>query len=77
MSLTRKLNLGPLHTRAKSRDHGIVKAQNKMSEAVPRYLQIHVVWSQILKCSVKPYVTGPSTKCYLNPFLFLRVVTND
>jgi len=30
---------------------------------VPTHLQDHVVWSRILKCSVKSYVTGPSTKC--------------
>ena len=27
--------------------------------------------------SVKPYVTGPSTKCYLNEFLFMPVLTHD
>ena len=26
----------------------------------------HVVWTRIPKCSVKPYVTGSSTKCYFN-----------
>ena len=37
--------------------------------AVPTHLQHHVVvWSWALKCSVKPYVTGPSTKCYFNEF---------
>ena len=30
---------------------------------VPTHLQNHVVWSRTLKCSVKAYVTGPSTKC--------------
>jgi hypothetical protein len=29
-------------------------------------LQNHVVWSQILKRSVKSHVTRPSTKCYFN-----------
>ena len=46
-------------------------------KAVPRYLQNHVVWSGILKCSVKPYVTGPSTKCYSNESLFTRALTHD
>ena len=31
----------------------------KCSKAVPTHLQSHVVWSQTLECSVKPYVTGP------------------
>ena len=31
---------------------------------VPTHPQNHVVWSRTLKCSVKPYVIGPSTKCY-------------
>jgi hypothetical protein len=30
---------------------------------VPTHLQNHVLWSRILKCSVKSYVTKPSTKC--------------
>ena len=44
---------------------------------VPRDLQNLVVWSWILKCSVKSYVTGPSIKCYFNEFLFVRVLTHD
>ena len=36
--------LGPLHTRAKSRDHEIVRAQKKVSKGRPsRHLQSHVV----------------------------------
>jgi hypothetical protein len=45
--------------------------------AIPTHLQNHVVWSRILECSVKPYVTGPSTKCYVNKFLFMPVLTHD
>ena len=37
----------------------------------------HVVRSWILKCSVKSYVTGPSTKCYFNNFLFMRILKHD
>jgi hypothetical protein len=45
---------------------------------VPTHLQNHVVvWSWTLECSVKPSVTGPSTKCYFNEFLFMRVLTHD
>ena len=40
-------------------------------------VQNHVVWSWILKCSVKPYATGPSTKCYFNEFIFKHVLTHD
>jgi hypothetical protein len=46
-------------------------------KVVPRYLQNHIVWSQTLKCSVKSYVTGPSSKCYFNEYLFMRVLTHD
>ena len=45
--------------------------------SVPTHLQTHVVWSRTLKCSVKSYVTGPSTKCWLNEFLFMRVLTRE
>ena len=33
--------------------------KRKCPKAVPTHLQNHVVWSWILKCSVKSYVTGP------------------
>ena len=46
-------------------------------KAIPRHLQYHVVWSWILKCSVKLYITGPSTKCSFNEFVFIRVLTHD
>ena len=58
--------LGPIHTRAKRRDHEILRAQRKCPKAVPKHLQIHVVWSRTLKCSVKPYMTTSSTKCHFN-----------
>ena len=38
---------------------------------------LHVLWSRALRCSVESYVTGPSTKCYFNEFLFMRVLTYD
>ena len=51
--------------------------KRKCPKAVPTHLQNHVVWSRTLKCSVKSYVTGPSTKCYFNEILFMRVLTLD
>ena len=51
--------------------------KRKCSKAIPTHLQNHVVWSRTLKCSVESYVTGPSTKCYFNVFLFMRVLTHD
>ena len=45
-------------------------------ESVQRPSQNNVVWLWILKCSVKPYVTGPSTKCYFNECLFTWVLTH-
>jgi hypothetical protein len=54
------INLGPLHVRAKSHDHDIVRAQKKRCpKVVPRHLQNHVAWSRILKCSVKSMWPGP------------------
>jgi hypothetical protein len=60
-------SLGPLHTRAKSRDHEIVRAQKKVFKGRPN--------TPPTSCSVKSYVTGSSTKCYFNEFLFMRVLT--
>ena len=51
--------------------------KESVQRAVPRHLQNHVVCSQTLKCIVKSYVTGPSTKCYSNEFLFVRLLTHD
>ena len=51
--------------------------KRKCPKAVPPLLQHHVVWSQIFKCSVKSYVTRPSTKCYFKEFLFMQVLTHD
>ena len=48
----------PLHTRAKSCDHEIVRAQWEVSKGRHTTPPNHVLWSRILKCSVKPYVTG-------------------
>ena len=51
--------------------------KRKCPKAVPTHLPNHEVWSRTLKCSVKSYVPGPSTKCYFNEFLFTRVLTHD
>ena len=39
--------------------------------------RLFVVWSRILTCSVKPYVTGHSTNCYFNEFMFMRILTHE
>jgi len=51
--------------------------KRKCPKAIPTHLQNHVVWSWTLKCSVKSYVTGPSTECYFNEFLFIMILTHD
>ena len=51
--------------------------KRKCSKAIPIHSQNYVVWSWALKCSVKSYVTGPSTKCYFNEFLFMWILTHD
>jgi hypothetical protein len=66
-----------LHTRAKSRDHEIVRAERKVSKGHPKTPPKSCSVSWTLKCNVKSYVTGPSTKCYLNEFLFMQVLTHD
>ena len=53
-----------LHAEAKSRDHEILRAQKKCPKAVRDTSQNHVVWSRVLKYSVKSYVTA------LNQMLF-------
>ena len=60
------LSWGPLHTRAKSCDHEIVRAQNRVSKARPKHMKLRT-----LVCSVKSYVTETSTKCYINVFLLM------
>ena len=71
--------LGPLHTRAKSHDLEIVRAQKKVSvqgyPKTPPKSYSSVVTT--LKCHVKSYVTGPSTKCYFNECVFMQVLTHD
>src|ERR1700738_4469381 len=69
--------LGQLHTRAKSRDFEIVRAQTNVSNGRPNTPPKRVVWSRTLKCSVKSYVIGPSTECYFNAFLFMQVLKYD
>jgi hypothetical protein len=49
--------------------------KRKCPKAILTHLQNHVRWSRTLKCSVKPNVTRPSTKCYFNNFLFIRILT--
>ena len=70
---------GPLHTQAKSRDHEIVRAQKKSVQRPSQHtLQNHVVWSRTTKsCTGKSYVTGSSTKCYFDEFLFTRVFMDN
>ena len=69
--------LGPLHTRAKSRDHEIVRAQKKVSKGHRPKRPPQPCSVVTLKCSVKSYVPGPSTKCYFNELLFMQAVTHD
>jgi hypothetical protein len=53
------------------------KPKLKCPNAVPRHFQHHGVWSWALKCSVKSYVTGSSTKCYFDDFLFTRAFRHN
>ena len=69
--------LGPLHTRAKSRDHEIVRARKKVSKGCPEAPPKSCSVVTDLKYNVKPYVTGPSTKFCLNECLFMQVRKYD
>ena len=69
--------LGPLHTRAKSCDHEIVRAKRLCPKAVSTHLQNPCSVVTDPKCSVKSYVTGPSTNCYFIEFKFTHVLTHD
>ena len=51
--------------------------KRKCPKAVLTHLQNHVVWSRTVKCSVKSYVTGPSTKYYFKIFIFIWVFKHD
>ena len=69
------LSRQPLHTWAKSRDRGNCESpKERVSKGRPKTL---VVGSSTLKCSVKPYVAGLSTKCCFNEFCFMQVLTHD
>ena len=46
---------GPLHTRANSCDHEIVRAQKKVSKGRPNTPPNSSVWSRTLECSVWPW----------------------
>ena len=48
------------------------ESPKEVSKGHPRHFQNHVVWSHALKCSAKSYVTGPSTKCYINESLLMH-----
>ena len=41
---------GPLHTRAKGRDHWLWEPKRKCPKAVPTHLHNRVMWSRTLKC---------------------------
>jgi hypothetical protein len=62
-------SLGALNTRANRCDHEIVRVQKKVSKGCPK--------APPNSCSVKSYITGPSTKCYFNEFLLMRLLTDD
>ena len=51
--------------------------KRKCPKVVPAHIQNHLAWSRLLKCSVKSYVSMPSTKCYFNGFLLMWVLTHD
>ena len=55
----------------------IVRAQKKVSKGRPTHLQHHAVWSRILTCSVKSYVTMPSTNQIFIKIIFMRVLAHD
>jgi hypothetical protein len=72
-----RTSLRPLQTHFKSRDHEIVRAQKKVSKGHPTTPPKSCsVVTDPQKCSVKSYVTEPSTKCSFNEFLFMLVLVH-
>ena len=67
--------LAPLHTRAKSCDHEIVRAQKKVAKGRPKAPPKSC--SVVMDPGVKPYGIGLSIKCYFNKFLFMRALTHE
>ena len=68
-------SLGPHHhTWGKSHDHEIVRAQKNVPKGhlMTPPKSCSVVANSQVQCEA-PYVTGPSTQCYFNEFLFMRV----
>jgi hypothetical protein len=55
----------------------LLEPERKCPKAAPTHLQNHVVWSRTFECSVKSNMTMPSTKCYFNVFLVMRVLAHD
>ena len=76
MASKRRFTRVPILRDTSHTSHDIVRAQKTCPNAVPRHFQNHVVWSRALKCSVKSYVTGPSTKCYFDEFFIFFSVTH-
>ena len=69
-----------VHTRAKSCESVTMilwEPKRKCPKVVPTHLPKHLVWSQILKCGVKSYVTRSSTNSYFNEFLLMWVLNHD
>ena len=55
----------------------IVRVEKKSPEAIPTHLRNLVAWSQILKCSLKPYVIGPQPNAISMTFYSCGVNTHD
>ena len=60
------------HTSQEPRKRTLWEPKRKCSKVLPTHLQNHAVWSRTLWCNVKPYVTGPSTKCFSTNFYSCR-----
>ncbi len=77
--VTKFYHLGPLHTRAKSRDHEIVGAQKKVSKGCPNTppKSCCAVTDPQVYCIVKSYLTRSPTKRYFDESLFTQVLTHD
>ena len=47
-------------------------SRNFMVVALGLCVKWSLDWSRVLKCSLKSYVTGPSTICYFNELLLMQ-----
>ena len=55
----------------------LLEPKRKCPKPIPRYFQNHVVWSRVLKCSVKSYAIGPQPNAISMNFYSCEILTHE